>query len=208
MSFYDPRQPLFETGLSDFDHRHRLVASYVWDLPRFTGISNSIVRSVLGGWEWSGIYTITSGGPLTLLAGTDRSKTNLGGDRVDYIGPASQFGGVAPESQRQGCRATEKHCVPWLNTLLFAAPATGQYGNVGKGSFTGPGRWNFDMGVLRNFIPMSSHENIRLQFRGEFFNVFNHTELNDPTVSLGANFGGIRAAADPRIIQLGAKMFF
>src|SRR5581483_4559272 len=80
MSFYDPRQPAFETGLSDFDHRHRLVASYVWDLPRFTGVSNSLVRSVLGGWEWSGIYSITSGDPLTILAGTDRSETNLGAD--------------------------------------------------------------------------------------------------------------------------------
>ncbi len=210
MSFYDPRQPRFETGLSDFDHRHRLVASYVWDLPRFTGVSNSLVRSVLGGWEWSGIYSITSGDPLTILAGTDRSETNLGADRVDYIGSPDQFGGVAPSSQRQGCHSTDKHCVAWLNTSLFALPAIGQYGNVGKGSFTGPGRWNVDMGLIRNFVPMSSHENIRLQFRGEFFNVFNHTELNDPDVSFNKNpnFGGIRSAADPRIIQLGAKMFF
>ncbi len=208
MSFYDPRQAAFETGPSDFDRRHRVVASYVWELPRFSGMPNPFVRSVFGGWEWSGIYTINSGDPLTILAGKDQSKTNLGNDRADFIGTSSQFGGVAPDNQRAGCKPTES-CVPWLNTSLFALPAVGSYGNVGKGTFRGPWRWNVDMGLIRNFLPLSSHENVRLQLRGEFFNIFNHTELNDPEVNFSSsNFGGIRGAADPRIIQVGAKLFF
>lgn len=204
--FGDPLQGAFDTGPSDFDHTHRIVASFVWDLPRMTG-RNSAVRWALGDWQWTGIFTHTTGGALTITAGTDRSKTNLGGDRADFIGSASQFGGTAPEGSRSGCGSDL--CVPWLNTSLFALPAVGTFGNVGKGAFRGPARTNVDMGLIKNFYPVSSHENVSVQFRGEFFNVFNHTELNDPEVSRSSgNFGGIRGAADPRIIQLALKLFF
>lgn len=205
--FGDPRQAAFETGPEDFDHRHRFVASYVWELPHLTNFA-APVRWVLGGWEWSGIYTVTSGDPLTIVAGKDQSKTNLNHDRADFVGPANQFGEVASSNLRSGCRPGET-CVPWLDTAWFALPAVGTFGTVGKGTFRGPLHWNVDTGVIRNFVPMSSHENIRVQFRGEFFNVFNHTQLNNPSVSVSdSNFGGIRGAGDPRIIQLGLKLFF
>jgi hypothetical protein len=209
--FGDPLQGAFETGPSDFDHTHRLIASYVWDLPRFTG-SNALTRWTLGGWQWSGIYTVTSGDALTILAGKDQSKTNLGGDRGQFIGSTSQYGATAPAGSRGGCSGTAI-CVPWLDTSLFIQPAVGTFGNIGKGSFRGPTRWNVDMGLHKTFYPMSSHENVSVQLRGEFFNIFNHTQLNATsssntvTVSSG-NFGSIRAAYDPRIIQLALKVFF
>ena len=203
----DPAQAAFETGPSDFDHRHRLVASYVWGLPRLAGM-NSFVRSALGGWEWTGIYSVTSGNALTILAGTDQSKTNLGGDRADFIGSPSQYGGAAPAGSRTPCTGSQA-CVPWLNTSLFAKPTVGTFGNTGKNIFRGPTHWNVDMGLIKNFYPVSSHENFSVQLRGEFFNLFNHAQFNDPSTSRSdSNFGGIRGAGDPRIIQLALKLFF
>src|SRR5579859_2474156 len=209
----NPLQPGFETGPSDFDHTHRVVASIVWDLPHLNN-KNSLERWALGGWQWSGVYTIVSGDALTILSGQDQSKTNLGGDRGQFIGTASQYGGVAPVSARSGCPNTPGDiCVPWLDTALFTQPAVGTFGNIGKGIFRGPTNWNMDMGLHKTFYPMSAHENLSVQLRGEFFNVFNHTQLNatasSNTVTVSsANFGSIRAANDPRIIQLALKVSF
>ena len=133
MSFYDPRQHAFETGNADYDHTHRFVASYVWNLPRMSH-SNVAVRNLVGGWDWTGIYTVTTGDPLTILSGVERSQTGLGGDRADFVGSASQFGGVASPGNRTPCPTTVAHCTGWLNTSLFAQPAIGTYGNVGKRS--------------------------------------------------------------------------
>ena len=209
----NPLQPSFDTGPSDFDHRHRFVASYVWELPRLNDKS-SVMRWTLGGWEWSGVFSVVSGDALTILSGRDQSKTNLGGDRGQFVGTSSQYGGVAPSSQRSGCPNTPGDiCVPWLNTSLFTQPASGTFGNVGKGSFRGPTNWNMDMGFHKTFYPWSAHENLSVQLRGEFFNIFNHTQLNatasSNTVTVSSsNFGSIRSANDPRIIQLALKVTF
>ncbi|NUQ29748.1 MAG: carboxypeptidase regulatory-like domain-containing protein [Acidobacteriaceae bacterium] len=207
MSYYDPNRGHFETGPAPgMDRTHRVVASFVWDLPKLTG-ANSAVRTILGGWQWTGIYTYLSGEAMTILAGTDRSETALGNDRADYTGPLSSYGKTAASASRSGCGKSV--CVPWLNTSYFALPPIGSYGNVGKGAFRGPGRSNVDTGILKNFFPLRSHEDIRVQLRGEFFNVFNHAEFNDPNVTRNdANFGGIYSAADPRIVQLALKVFF
>jgi hypothetical protein len=188
------------------DRTNRVVLSFVWDLPKLDG-SNALLRTVAGGWQWTGIYTYLSGDAMTVLAGTDRSLTALGADRADFIGTTSQYGATAPGGSRSGCGSAS--CVPWLNTSLFALPAIGTFGNVGKGAFRGPSRSNVDMGLLKNFFPFQAHENLRFQLRGEFFNALNHSEFNDPDVTRNdGNFGGIYSAADPRIIQLAVKVFF
>lgn len=224
MSFYDPRQHDFETGPSTFDHTHHFVASYVWNLPKLTS-SNAVVRDTAGGWQWTGIYNFISGDPLTLLAGSNVSKTGNNGDRVDYVGPAGQLGSrgtpsacpTPPAGKFQACRA-------WLNAAAFALPATGNYGNSGKGSYRGPNLWDADTGLLKNFAPMQSHENWNFQFRAEFFNIFNHPQWADPVQTYCAPssscfFGNIRqtlgtqennnfSSNDYRIIQFALKMNF
>ncbi|HXT76041.1 MAG TPA: TonB-dependent receptor [Candidatus Eisenbacteria bacterium] len=211
----NPLQASFETGPADFDHTHRAVASYVWDLPRFRD-RNAFERWTLGGWQWSGVFTFVTGDAFTVLSGQDQSKTNLGGDRAQYVGPAGLYGQVAPKSLRSGCPATPGDiCVPWLDTALFTQPAVGTFGNVGKNAFRGPNNWNVDMGLHKTFYPLANHENFGVQLRAEFFNVFNHTQLNvnvatnNNTIAVSsASFGAIRNAYDPRIIQLALKVSF
>jgi hypothetical protein len=117
------------------------------------------------------------------------------------------YGGVAPAGLRSGCGSTT--CVPWLDTALFALPAIGTYGNVGKGAFRGPSTTNLDTALIKNFYPVAAHENLRLQIRGDFFNVLNHSQFMDPNLNRNSgNFGGIYSAYDPRIIQLAAKVLF
>jgi Carboxypeptidase regulatory-like domain len=228
MSFYDPRQHAFETGPATFDHRHHFVASYVWDLPRLNG-SKGLVRNIVGGWQWTGIYNITTGDPLTVLAGIDRSQSANNLDRADYVGPASQLG-KSPSAQRGGC-AGVAHCVPWLDKSLFAGstqinPTTnqpvpdGQFGNAGKGTWRGPTLWDVDSGLIKNFYPAPSHERFNLQFRAEFFNLFNHPQWSDPNVTyangafgstrstIGTATGNVGTTADSRIIQLALKLNF
>jgi hypothetical protein len=232
MSFYDPRQHAYETGPATFDHRHHVVASYVWNLPQLRG-SNALVRNLIGGWQWTGIYSFTSGDPLTVLAGFDRSASGNNIDRVDYIGSSSQLG-KSPSASPGGCTGV-KHCKPWLDSTQFtpstkftnppppAHPspvADGQFGSVGKGTWRGPDLWQVDTGLIKNFYPVPSHERFNLQFRGEFFNIFNHPQWSDPNVTfsngafgstrstIGTATGNVGTTADSRIIQLALKMNF
>ncbi len=103
---------------------------------------------------------------------------------------------------------------------MFAMPALGTYGNSGKGNWRGPSLWDADSGLIKNFVPMTSHENFSFQFRAEFFNLFNHPQWSDPNVTLantsfgtvtstvGTAAGDVAQTADSRIIQLALKMFF
>jgi hypothetical protein len=234
----DPLRHQFDRGLSDFDHTHRFVASYVWQLPELSG-ANGLVRRVFGGWQFGGLVSAQTGRPFTVLQGTNVSGTGIGQDRVTFctgtgvpqdpcIAGASPFASGA-------CAAAgiTTSCVDWLNPLAFE-PSTvkvpdpnnpgkfitqnnsvilNTFGNVGKGSFRLPGSFSWDMGLSKNF---SFTERWRLQFRAEFFNVFNRANFMDDGASLTNfqklssknSFGAIQQAADPRIGQLALKLFF
>lgn len=193
----DPNRHAFDYGLSGSDHTHRLVLSYVLTLPTFAD-SNRFLRAVVGGWEQTGIMTFQSGGAFTVTAGKDQSQTGLNRDR------AVQIPGIDPFAT--GTCGTATACVKWLNPNAFALPATGTFGTVGKNSFRGPGFFGWDAGLFKN-IPVT--ERAQFQFRAEFFNVLNHTNLNNPTASYsGAGFGTINGAGSPRIGQLALKLTF
>jgi hypothetical protein len=197
----------FEYGPSIFDRTHRLVLSYVWQTPRLQE-TPWYVKQTLGGWQLSGILTAQTGDAFTVYAGTDRSATN-GKDRavvVGTLGGGDACLGAAP-------------CLTGFNPNAFAAPlaAVGttadtyaaypfKYGNAGKGGVRGPGAFNWDIGIAKDF-PL--RESLVLQFRGEFFNAFNHVNYSDPVSTISsAGFGSTRSAADPRIGQLGLKVHF
>ena len=131
-----------------------------------------------------------------MTAGQDRSLTNVGQDRAQFIGPAYGSG---------ACHAAP--CVNYLNVAGFALPAIGAFGNVGKGALTGPNLVNWDFGEFKNF-PVT--ERVRLQFRVEFFNILNHANFSLPSASVSSgSFGQILSTStDPRIGQLGIKVLF
>jgi len=203
----------YDYGPSDFDHTQVFVVSSLWQPPVRRGAS-AWERRLLGNWEIGGIATAKTGDPLTIVAGLDRSQTGLGKDRGVYVGGALLGPGA--------CKKIVP-CVDYINPNAFVLPAIGTFGNVGKGIIRGPGLLNFDMNFSRN-IPLT--ERWKLQFRAEFFNIFNRANFLDPGTSSssvgssaaysaanGVNlssggFGSIRAAYDPRITQLALKILF
>jgi len=189
-----PGRHRMDYGPSQFDRTHRFVVSYVWSLPGLA-TTNQLARALIADWQLTGLAAAQTGGPLTTVAGTDQSKTGLNADRAVQIG--SPYGGNA-------CGSTP-HCVNYLNPLAFQSPPTG-FGTTRKGSLRGPGYFNWDMGLGKTF-PLPG-ESVRLQFRAEYFNVFNRANFSDPKVSLSGGFGQILGAQDPRIGQLSLKLTF
>jgi hypothetical protein len=209
MPYNIPNFKSLDQGPSDFDHRQNFVASYVWRLPALSHASR-FVREVAGGWVIAGITTAQTGGPLTLFAGTDRSLTGIGKDSVQLL---------SQNLYESGPCANQAPCVKWLVPSSFGLPALGTFGNLGKGALRGPGLFDTDAGIYKNF---TAGELVTVQLRAEFFNIFNRANFITPSNSTapgyspgslgdilsGAGFGHILAANDPRIVQLAVKISF
>jgi hypothetical protein len=211
--WFQPGRHQFDRGPSEFDHTNRFVTSFVYQAPKFSK-SNALVRYAVGGWQISGIIQSQSGSPITVLAGKDLSGSSLGADRGVYNSALSPYGTSA-------C-GTLAHCKNFINTAAFSLPAQGSIGSVGKGQFRGPSYTNLDAGLFKE-TPLFT-ERLHLQFRAEFFNVFNHNNLFNPglastdtsgngIIAKGVNLSGtaagsVRAGFDPRIGQLALKLLF
>jgi hypothetical protein len=197
----------FDRGPSDFDHTHRFVVSYIWQLPGLEG-QNTMVRTFLGGWQLNGVMSAQSGRPFTIIAGKDQSKTLLNSDRGFQSGTAFGPGACITDNFTSAGKA----CTDLLNTTSFSLPVTGSFGNINKGQFRWPGAFNWDMGLVKNFRVT---ERVGIEFRAEYFNILNHPNWSSDDTSVNATatvsspqFGAIRAADDPRIGQLAIKIIF
>lgn len=163
------------------------------------------MRNVLGNWQFSGLVTAQTGRPFTALASGDVSNTGISMDRAFISGPAYGSGSCAANGVTTPCKDL-------LNPNSFSDPAPGTFGNIGKGALRFPGYYNWNMAATKNF---QLTERFRLQFRFEFFNVFNRVNYldDDNTVANvatngGSNFGNIQNSYDPRIGQAALKLFF
>ena len=193
---YQPNYKSLDIGPSDFDRQNVFAASYVWMFPKLSG-GYRAVREVLNNWQTTGIFQAQSGSPLTLTAGSDRSGTALLQDRA-------QWNGKRPYGS--GACVTSSPCKNYLNPADFSLPALGSFGNVVKGSFRGPGYFDWDAGLFRTF-PIKSEKS--LEFRAEYFNLLNRDNLGNPITAVGsAGFGSITSAISPRIAQFSAKLLF
>jgi hypothetical protein len=184
-------------GLSDFHRKHRFVASWLWELPRLTGASRAL-RGVFGGWDFNGALTLQSGPYYTVRSGRDNSLSGVGLDRADLVGDISRSARQDPN--RDPVRE-------WYNTRAFAQNKEGTFGTSGRNIIPGPDLRNVDVSVTKIF-PI--RESVHLQFRSEFFNLFNRTNFVSPRSDSMAsgNFGRLTAAGDPRILQFGLKLRF
>jgi hypothetical protein len=179
-------------GPSDYNVPHRFVLNYVWHLP---SPASGALRHVLGGWESSGLWNWQSGFPLTITSNEDRALSGVGNDTADVIGKPSLTSGSKAD-----------RILKWFTKEAFLPAATGTFGNSGRNILPGPNTFNIDLSAIKNF---RFTERWRLQYRAEFFNAFNHTQLNNPGTGLGsATLGRITSARDPRIVQMALKLFF
>lgn len=194
---FDLRQ---EKGRSEYDVRHVLTVTYVYELPFGPGKpllsgARGLIRHLVADWQINGITTYRTGYPIRIIIPGDIANTGVsGGQRPNLVGnwklPASE-------------RTTER----WFNTAAFAMPAPYTFGNLGRHAVGGPGARNWDFGIYKNF-PLG--ERVRLQFRAEIFNLFNHTNLDLPGGTLTtAAFGRISSTStDARDVQLALRLHF
>jgi hypothetical protein len=178
-----------ERGPSSFDIRHRAVFTYVVDLPvgpghRLLGWNNGVNRQVFGGWQISGITSIQSGTPFTVFnSSADFSGFNQFNDRPDVIGT-----GPLHQDNSNPDAAFDKTYF----SSLTVTPNPGRLGNSGRNQYYGPGLQNWNFAVAKVF-PLGT-ERVRLRFRTDFFNLFNHTNFANPVSNQGSsNFGKITA---------------
>jgi len=196
----DARNLRAERSLSDFDVTHRWVLSYVYDLPFGKGKriapSNKVADFMVSGWQMTGIMTMQTGRPFTVIVGRDQSATGGTTDRPNLVGDP-KISDSGPDR--------------WFNSAAFATPAAGAFGNAGRNILRGDGLHNFDLGVSRFFRVTERHQ---LQFRAEVFNLTNHPNFFFPVQSLAnAAVGTITRAANTgtgaqRQIQFALKYLF
>jgi hypothetical protein len=193
---FDPKGS--SRGPADFDRRHVFSISGLW-MPLSSSTMGGLAGAVLRGWTISPIFRTTSGAPLTFTSGEDRALSGTSGQMPNVVrDPAKEHDN------------NDSKVSAYFDTKAFEFPAIGTFGNATKGLITGPGWLNTDLAVLRDFplggwLPESS----RLQFRAEFFNLFNNTRFNNPTTNMSSSaFGRITSAAEGREIQLALKLLW
>jgi hypothetical protein len=202
-----------ERGPSDYDMRHSAVVSFVWLFNYYTG-ENKALRGLLNGWSVSPIMSVNSGTPFTVTSGSDYNLDGTSGNDRPNVIPGMTL------SASHASRTAE--IAQWFNTAAFCAnnagsnvpcPAgvtgigpNGQDGSSGRDSIYGPGFYQWDMALFRNF---HITERFGLQARAEAVNVFNIVNLNNPGTTLGSQtFGVISGAGTMRELQLGLRLTF
>jgi hypothetical protein len=201
----NPINPGLSRGLSAFDSTNNFVASYSYQLP-FDKLRGS--KRLTNGWAISGITRFATGLPVTMVETDDQSLlgTAFGGpitlpvDTPNLVGPLN-----ITNPRDTGGR--------FFSPTAFGPSALGEEGDSSRRFFHGPGTNNWDMALLKN---TDISERVNLQFRAEFFNVWNHTQFLGPSgitgftagVANSGSFGYVAGAQSPRIGQLSLKLYF
>jgi outer membrane receptor protein involved in Fe transport len=206
-------------SLSQFDARNRVVLSYVWELPvpKYSGFKGGL----LNGWDISGIYTYQSGFPIRLTSSADNEL--MYSAFFEYPGEPDQLGPFTKQNPKSNGgywfdpNSFTENAVDNTQPACSAGAVFGCYdpsllGRIGSAKRTiccGPPINNFDI-ALHKVLPIGSGDTKRFEFRTEFFNLFNHTQFNNPdgNTTDGSDFGRIKRAKDPRLIQLALKFYF
>ncbi len=186
-----------EWGSMPEDRRHIAVFNHVWEVPFGKGrryATGGPAAFVLGGWSVNGIWSMSTGEHFTATSATAVSNSaGGGGDRPNRIAD-----GNLPKDQRTIDR--------WFDLTAFASPAQFTFGNSGRGILVGPGNFNVDAGIHRQF---AISERYKLTFRWEMFNSFNRANFVSPNSAIGnAQAGQISATAPARIQQAALKFVF
>ncbi len=213
-----------ERALSDFDRTHVLTTNFVYDLPigkgrHFLNSTPGVVNQVIGGWSINGLYTVMSGEPFSVYSGA-RTNNNSHTSRAAIVGPK-------PEVNYHDSPGVFGPVVfdPGLAQTTFVFPEPGGDG-AGRNIFRAAPYWNIDLSLVKRF---DITERVKLQFRAEAFNAFNHANFDNPrdasvgspaitssvfaqsccaTVAPPSTQTIIQTGESGRIIQLGLKLDF
>jgi len=189
-------------ALSQIQLNHNFTASVIYDLPfgkgkRFGSSWNGGVNAVLGNWEVDVIQKITSGFPVFILDSNNQSGVT--------------FAFPNPNRPDQTCAASSSDPTvnKWFNTQCFAPAGPGKLGNSTRTPVYGPGFVNTDFSAIKHF-PLPWREGMMIDFRAEFFNLFNHAQFYLPSSDISsAGFGAIsQTVNNPRLIQFALKLRF
>jgi len=195
-------RPDLNHALSQFDQTHRFVLAAVYELPFGKGRQmlnrGGLLNAAFGGWQTSESFTANTGSPFTVLQGGANTSNSLAAS----LFPNRLLNGSLPSGQQS--------IGEWFNTAAFAGPTTYTFGNSGRDILRGPGFWDFDLALMKDFaIPLRLGEQPRLEFRGDFFNMLNHPNFALPNGTTGsAAFGTITSASPARTIQVGLQFMF
>jgi Carboxypeptidase regulatory-like domain len=203
-------------GRPAFNREHRLVMSYVYQLPgvkRFPGF----VNRALSGWSVAGVTTFQSGARLSFTGTNANNVFGITNDRA-------QLAAGCAHSDLTTSGSVHSRLANYFNRNCIARNAAGaavwqvigddgiatDFGNSGVGIASGPDQRNFDLAVIKRTSLGRLGEGANIEFRAEFFNAFNTTQFANPGTNVSsANFGAVSATAvNPRIIQLALKLNF
>ncbi|HTU44727.1 MAG TPA: carboxypeptidase-like regulatory domain-containing protein [Bryobacteraceae bacterium] len=194
---------------SQIDARNNFTASLIYNLPfgrgkQFGNSWNGTMNEIFGSWELDLIEKVTSGFPVFVVDSANGSGVNF------------ENNGNSLNRPNQVCNPTLSNPTlsEWFNTACFVAPPAGELGNASRTPVSGPDFVNTDFSVIKHF-PLP-RESTRLDFRAEFFNLFNHPQFGLPVSSIGyadlaspATFGVINSTVNnPRVIQFALKLLF
>ena len=187
-----------ERSLSALDTPQRLVVGYIWELPLGAGkryLAERWAGRVLGGWQIEGITTLAAGNVLGMTSASNTTFSLGGGQRPHWAGRNPSLG--KPSVDR------------WFNTEVFSQPPPYTFGNAPRTipGLRGHGTRNLDFSLIKN---TRAGERVNVQFRAEFFNLFNTPRFDVPSTQFGAQgFGVVSNQINlPRIIQFGLKLMF
>jgi Carboxypeptidase regulatory-like domain len=213
----DPINPRRDRALSLFDARHRFVFSYVWEfpVPKYEGLKGKM----LDGWSVSGITTFQSGFPIRITSQDDLElQSSFDFETPGQPNVVAPFKSINPKAATCALgtgpsSGTGADCQPINagfdpnNSFTNDTVALGTIGNAPRTVCCGPGINNWEFGFLKA-TPLT--EKVGLEFRGQLFNVFNHSQFFQPdgNITDGSDFGRIKRARDPRLIQFAVKILF
>ena len=180
-------------GPTGFNRTHAFASAFIWDLPFFKG-DNGALHWILGGWQFSGIFTAYSGTPINFTASAATLGAPGNTQYPNVSGEPDILGGIGPGQK-------------YFDTAAFSAPAQGTWGNLTRnGSISGPGFWNLDASLVKR---LRFGERVNVELRADAFNLTNTPHFNNPNGSFGqATFGEINSSFGQRLVRFGARVIF
>jgi hypothetical protein len=164
----DPFDHKRDRGLSSYDVRHNLMMNFTLDLPFGNSLSGA-AEKLIAGWQLNGIASFSSGIPFTPIIINDLDQ--------DGTDDNEQRPNLKPGRSNN---PTTGRVEQWFDPSAFESILPGTRGNLGRNTITGPGLAVFDFSVAKNFALASINENLNVQFRAEFFNLFNRANFSTP----------------------------